>query len=283
MNDTPPPAPRLFGQHVVTPASGPDERVTFLVWGKSGCGKTALASTLPGRILWIGFDPDGEKTIAGASHVDFIGMAGALPDAVPQFAEGEVYERQLGDMLRARPEIKSVVVDSMTSYAQLCLTYAITSGKAGGGKFKSTMDNPGPTAYGIRNRNTLTFVRMVLRVTARFNRHCMFICHEDEPEKQADDKGQLQIIKITLLLGGTLPGELPLQISEVWFMRDNGIRRELFMRPFGVTVPMKTRMFRTDKKSVIPWTYNMYDGTGSTVAQWIDQWYTGGPGYKLPL
>ena len=111
----------------------------------------------------------------------------------------------------------------------------------------------------------------------------MVVCHEDAPEKKPDEKGVLQIERITLLLGGSLPFEVPVHISEVWYMKDQGSRRTLHVRPYSVVTPMKSRMFRTDKTSTIAWTYNMYDGTGSTVVQWIDQWRAGGPGYKLPL
>jgi hypothetical protein len=199
-----------------------------------------------------------------------------------QFAEGGTFERALGDELRARPEIQSVVIDSMTSYAQLALTYAVDKAP-GQGANKPTIEQPGIAGYGIRNRNVLSFTRMILRVTGQYNRHCMIICHEDAPEKKPDDKGVLQLERITLLLGGTLPIEVPVHISEVWYMKDVNARRTLYMRPYSVVTPMKSRMFRTDKKSSIDWTYNMYERTGSTLEQWIDQWRAGGPGYKLPL
>lgn len=281
-SEPPKPASRLFGRDIVVPAASVNERVSFLVWGKSGCGKTALAGTMPGRILWIGFDPDGEKTVAGREHIDFVNMVTMSPDQVPMFLEGEAYERGLDDYLKANKPA-SVVIDSITSFAQLALTHAITSGKASGRGFKATMDVPGMSGYGVRNRTVLSFIRMVLRVTAKHNTHVMLICHEDAPDKKPDDKGQMQEVKLSMLLGGTLPEEVPIQISEVWYMSDALGRRTIYLRPFGIVVPMRTRMFRTDKRSSFVWDYNMYDDTGKKVSDYINDWRNGGPGYKLPL
>lgn len=274
---------RLFSRDAEVPASGEAERVSMLVWGLSSCGKTVLAATLPGPILWLGFDPDGEKTIAGDENIHFFNLATLSPDQAPSFMEGEAFENQIHTVLKDHPEIQSVVVDSLTSFSQLALTHAITSGKASGRGFKATMDVPGMSGYGIRNRIVLSTVRMLLRVTARVNRHVCFICHEDTPEKETDDNNRQRVVRVTLLLGGTLPSEVPLQISEIWYMRELNGRREIFLRPFGVIVPMRTRMFRTDKKSSFVWDYNMYDKTGRTVAQMIEQWRAGGPGFKLPV
>lgn len=268
---------KLFNRSVTLPAAS-NERCTFLLWGKSSCGKTALASTLPAPILWLGFDADGEQTIANHPDVQFVKLSDATHDLCPMMMEGESYERQLDDYLK-QSKPASLVIDSMTSFSQLALTHSVVSGKASGKSFKATMDVPGMSGYGVRNRIVLSATRMLLRVTSKHNTHCMFICHEDSPDK--NDEGK--IIRISLLLGGTLPAEMPLQISEVWYMRDENGRRELFMRPFGVIQPMRTRMFRTDTKSSMVSDYNMYTGTGTKIRDLIAKWREGGPGFKLPI
>ena len=282
MNDTAQPR-KFLGRDIVAPAATASERVTFVVWGSPGCGKSVLAGTLPKRIFWIGFDPDGEKVVSGVDGIDFVGFANMTPTAMREtFTEGGTFERALGDQLKSNPDIQSVVVDSITSYAQLALTYAVDKAP-GVGVNKPNIEQPGIAGYGIRNRNVLGFTRMLLRVTGQYNRHCMLICHEDAPEKKPDDKGVLQLERITLLLGGSLPIEVPVHISEVWYMKDHGSRRTLHMRPYSVITPMKSRMFRTHPNTSCEWNYDMYNRKGSTVEQWINQWRAGGPGYKLPL
>ena len=34
-----------------------------MIWGAAGCGKTLLASTAPGKKLWLLFDPNGADTL----------------------------------------------------------------------------------------------------------------------------------------------------------------------------------------------------------------------------
>lgn len=228
--------------------------------------------------MWLGFDPDGEQTVAARTNINFVKLSDADHNICPMMMEGESYERQLDDFIKST-QPASVVVDSMTSFSQLALTHAVVSGKASGKSFKATMDVPGMSGYGVRNRIVLSATRMLLRVTSKHNKHLMFICHEDSPDKNEEGK----IIRVSLLLGGTLPAEMPLQISEVWYMRDENSRRELFMRPYGVILPMRTRMFRTDTKTSMVWDYNMYTDAGTKVSDLIDKWRAGGPGFKMPL
>ena len=38
-------------------------RMSMILWGDAGCGKTTLAATAPGRKLFIALDPDGDMSI----------------------------------------------------------------------------------------------------------------------------------------------------------------------------------------------------------------------------
>ena len=39
-------------------------RVSMMLWGSAGCGKTTFANTAPGKRLYINFDPDGTSSLA---------------------------------------------------------------------------------------------------------------------------------------------------------------------------------------------------------------------------
>ena len=73
----------------------------------------------------------------------------------------------------------------------------------------------------------------------------IFITHEDDSGVR-DKEGNL--LHITMLLGGKLSGQVGLQISEVWFMSDDGKQRKIAVRPCRTRKPMKTRMFDTTRK-----------------------------------
>lgn len=244
------------------------ERLSMLLWGKSGCGKTVLASTAPRPMLWINFDPDGVASIKRSDDVTVVDMANMGHDKVPQFKSGDTVEAQLRSSLTGNPDIRTVVVDSITSFAQLALSHAVLSGKANGGNFKATMEAPGQAGYGIRNRLTLDAVNMFLRVTGALNRNIVFICHEDT--KMGSDGA---IASITLLLGGTLPEEVPLKISEVWNLTDTDGRRTIGIRPYAMRSPMRTRMFRHNGRTTnFALKYNQETGEGEGVADWFKRW-----------
>ena len=249
------------------------ERLSMLLWGKSGCGKTVLASTAPGRILWINFDPDGLASLKKSNRIMVVDMANMGHDKVPMFKSGDTIEGQLRSLLTANPDISTIVVDSVTSFSQLALAHAILSGKANGGSFKASMELPGMAGYGIRNRLVLDAINMFLRVTGALNRHVIFICHEDSPKVGSDGA----VISITLLLGGSLPEEVPLKISECWYLSDSDGRRTIGIRPYGSRVPMRTRMFRHEGKLTnFPFKFDQDKGTGEGIGEWFERWSAGG-------
>src|SRR5882672_3273480 len=201
-------------QLVLLSNSAPLARVSMVLWGEAGCGKTTFANTAPGKRLLINFDPDGYQSLAKDENTILYDMSHE-PNSyvVEQAKSGDPFG--LKKILTDNPDIKTVILDSITKFADRATINAI--GKAPG----STFENPGPSAYGYRNRYTLQLVANVLVATGTLTKHVIFICHEDVPK--INDKGEIQ--SITLLLGGSLPQEVPLQISEVWHMRDTGNER----------------------------------------------------------
>ena len=52
----------LGNVELTTPVSQP-RRMSMVLWGPSGAGKTTLAATAPRPILWLNFDPDGTSSL----------------------------------------------------------------------------------------------------------------------------------------------------------------------------------------------------------------------------
>lgn len=245
------------------------ERLSMLLWGKSGCGKTVLASTAPGRIMWINFDPDGVASLRRSDSILAVDMSSIGHDKVPTFRSGDVIEAQLRTLLTQHPDVATIVVDSVTSFAQLALSHAVLSGKANGSSFKASMEAPGMAGYGIRNRLVLDAINMLLRVTGALGRNIVLICHEDTPKTGPDGA----IISVTLLLGGSLPEEVPLKISEVWHLADNDGRRVIGIRPYAMRAPMRTRMFQhAGRITSFPLLYDQNTGKGDGISTWFDKW-----------
>jgi hypothetical protein len=257
----------------INPIGARVERLSMLVWGKSGCGKTVLASTAPGDILWINFDPDGVASIKRRDGIYVVDMANIGHDKIPTFRSGDTIEAQMRTLLTNNPNLSTIVIDSVTSFAQLALSHAILSGKANGGTFKASMETPGMQGYGIRNRLVLDAINMFLRVTGALNKNIVFICHEDSPK--TDSNGA--IVSITLLLGGSLPEEVPLKISECWYLADSDGKRTIGIRPYAMRVPMRTRMFRHDGKVTnFPFRYNQQTDEGEGINDWFVKWQATG-------
>lgn len=267
--------PAALGSVLLQPVSSSLNRMTQLIWGLSGCGKTTIAATSPGRKLWLQFDPEGAASIGDRSDVVVADFSGADHSIVDNFIERGIYEQQFDAVLKNDPTLETVVFDSATSYSQKALTYGIVSGKADGKGFKATLAQPGISGYGLRNRYTLGTINMLLRLTAKHNRNFIVLCHEDTPAK--DKEGN--IISITILLGGSLPQEVALQISEVWHMTDPGGNtndRLIRIRPFGVRSPMRSRMFDMTGDGLIKWKYDQASDSGMKIADYYNQWRSGG-------
>lgn len=246
------------------------ETLVMLLWGKPAGGKTVLASTAPGRKLWLLFDPAGTASIKRSTSIsvaDFSAFKAAQLDSLKQ---GGIVERDLYTQLKDS-DIETVVVDSLTSFGQLALQYAVVSGKANKGLFKATLEAPGMTGYGVRTAMMLDFAQMVLRVCVDLRKHVIFICHEQE---RADDEGKVS--EITIALSGQTASVLPAKISEIWRVEDTGTQRIVYVRNHGLWRPCRTRMFSPGLVTKFPWSYDQEKGTGGTIASWYEAWSQAG-------
>lgn len=253
-------------------------RISLLLWGTAGCGKTTLAATAPGKKLWIQFDPDGTTVLGGRDDILLMDLSSEPDRVILKFKEPSFFG--LNKYLIEHPEIETVVFDSVTSFAEKTLTVAVEEARNTPKGRMATLEDPGYSGYGNKNTWIRLAIRKLLQVTGELNRHVIIISHEDKPT--TDDKGVVQFI--SMMLGSSLNQQVPIHLSEIWYMSDKNGRRVISVRPFGLYRPMKTRMFLTSdvSKAQFPWTYNAETGKGEGIVDWYNAWKDNGFS-KIPL
>ena len=239
-------------------------RLSMLLWGPSGCGKTIFAHTAPGKRLTILFDPDGSRSLKRDDTNNLIMDLSSQPPSIVEEAKSNINPFGINDILSNHTDISTIIIDSVTAFASQAVAYSNGHKSAPGAVF----ENPSMSGYGFRNRFTLGLAKNLLAITGKHNKNIIFICHEDVPK--LNDKGE--IVSITILLGGSLPEEVPLQISEVWNLRDTGKDRFVTTRSIGYRKPMKSRMFDTRTRFEFKCDYDVVTGTGITINKLYDDW-----------
>lgn len=250
-------------KYAINPPASNNPRVSMLLWGPSGCGKTILAATAPSKRLILLFDPEGDKSIKRDTTNNLVMDLSNQPSGIVEDAK-LTNPFGVGDLLNTHQDIQTVIVDSVTAFASQAVAYSAGHKSAPGAVF----ENPSMSGYGFRNRFTLGLAKNLLTVTGKYNRNIIFICHEDVPK--LNDKGE--IVSITILLGGSLPEEVPLQISEVWNLRDAGKKRYVTVRSAGYRKPMKSRMFDTRNQIEFESTYDSITDQGIKLEHLFDKW-----------
>lgn len=230
-----------------------EQRMSLLLWGASGVGKTTLACTAPGRKLLILFDPDGDASIATRDDVDVADMSQAKNSIVDQF-KSDGNPLGLGKVIDA---YDTVIIDSLTNAQHMAVMHAVSVVKG------ATIERPSLQGYGHRNALITQLVKNVLRLTAKLNKHVIFVAHEAAP--QTNDDGI--VMAITVALGGQLQTAAPVDFSEVWCLQDTGKSRRILIRPARLYKPCKTRMFTTTGAAEFDWHH-----TGNEIADWYNGW-----------
>jgi hypothetical protein len=268
MSDEPSLSIKIDGRELTRPSTD-DSRISLLLWGASGCGKTTLASTAPGGKLWLLFDPDGANSLVGRNDVLVCDLSGDKHQIVVKFNSDDplFIER----MLKDNPWIETVVFDSVTAFSVLATENAVSLVKS------ATIQNPGLKGYGHRNAVVLRACVSLMRLTKRLGKHIIVIAHEDSPS--VDDEGVVQFI--TVALGGKMTNTLGMQLSEIWWMSDTGKERRIAVRNVRQRQPMKTRMF-DNRLGEFTWKFDANKWEGDGISTWFDRWKSVN-GRKIPL
>ena len=252
-----------------------DMRFAALIWGPAGSGKTILASTAPGDKLLLCFDPDGDVSLADRSDVKVMRLYTANPLTVAgEFRKSDPYT--LTRYLTERPELATVVFDSMTTYADMALRVAVQANQTG--RNTISVEQPSIAGWSYRNQMVKQCANNMLALTAKLGRNIIFTTHEGSP--QLDDKGAIE--SITMILSTNLANEIGLRINEIWHLRDNdGRSRVISVRPHLKMKPMKTRMFNATTPQ-FTWHFDANTMVGEGIADWWLAWKNNG-GQKLAL
>lgn len=261
---------KIGGKEIVSVSqSGNISRLSMLLWGSAGTGKTTLACTAPGKKLIVNFDPDGFQSVRGRDDVDVLDLSDARYTITEQFKQ----ENDPLGLAKIVDNYDTIIFDSLTNVAHKTTMQGISITKG------ATIERPSPGAYGARNALVTQLVKNALALTNRFKKHVIFIAHEDAPVTNDDGV----VLHITLSLGGKLPEQAALDFSEVWCVQDMGTGRDrrIMVRPCRSRKPMKTRMFQTSGEPEFSWRFNPDTMTGMTIESWYDEWQK--TGKKLPL
>lgn len=248
-------------------------RSTGILWGLTKCGKTTFLMSLPGRILYIMIDPDGDEVLP------------ELPERIKTirlytYSDAEIIrmlEKNIpAHLVKNADDYDSCVIDSTTSIGRCALNVAIEEGIGASKRegFVPTLSAPGQAAYGARTQHIIEIVNKNLRATATVGKHCWFTAHEDEAKTSAAG----DILHITMALSGKTINGAGLNVSEIWHMRLRDGEQWLSIAPCRKRKPMGTRMFGIMGDSEFQLKYDPELGPDQphSIATWFQKYQDGG-------
>jgi hypothetical protein len=262
----------------ITKGTETKSRLSLLLWGPQGGGKTTWAATAPGGKLWISFGDNEHVSVQGRKDVWVMDASTKSSEEVFQDGVGS-NPFNLDRYLYEMKEVETVVIDSITQVQYLALEKSVNDKLGWSRTFTPTMQAPGRGAYGGRNAYLLEIVRAVLRVTAKHQVNVIFTAHERDPNTKIDTKGQELIDAIRISLGGQLINQVSCQMSEIWNLRQEpgGKRNRIVTtRVSGYRFPLKTRMFLQNGEASFILNYDPSlpdEAQGQmTIRRFLDQW-----------
>jgi AAA domain len=256
-------------------------RLSMLLWGSAGAGKTTWAATAPGDKLWISFGEGEHVSVSGRADVFVMDLSNVPADEIFKHGIGANpfgLDRELYD----RRNLKTVVVDNLTAVQYLGLQKAVADGLGAGKGFTPTMQAPGRAAYGGRNANLIGLMKSMLSITGKHKVNIIFTAHENDPVTRVDNKGVESVDHISMGLGGQLVNNVSAQLSEIWnFRQEPGGKRNRIVttRVSGHRKPMKTRMFSQKGESSFIVNYDPDKPDNAlgqmTIASFWERWLKG--------
>ena len=244
-------------------------RMTILIWGPAGDGKTTLAATAPGHKLWLSFGDNEHQSVIERGDVSVMHLYKHSYEEVLKHGRS-TNPFGLDHILADDTSIETVVCDSTTALTDMALRSSVAQGLGSSKDFRPSMEHPGMSAYGGRNAITLEVLTNLLRVTAKHDVHFIMTAHEADPEK--DKEGIVMFI--TIMLGGKLVNNVTWRLSEIWYLSQDTQGRQLAIRPTRKRKPMKSRMFTGTGPPEFTLAYdsNKPDEGQMTIAGFYKQW-----------
>lgn len=267
------------GPFEVTDSEAISRRMTILLWGPAGGGKTTWASTAPGKKFWLSMGDNEHQSISGRKDVRVMHLYKHTPDTILKHGRSE-NAFGLDTILFEDPDIETVVLDSVTALTDISLRQAVSMGIGGGKGLTPTLEHPGVGAYGGRNAIMLDVLQKVMRVCAKHGVHLIITAHEADPEKDKD--GTVQFI--TIMLGGKLVNNVTWRLSEIWYLSQDGKGRQLAVRPTRKHRPMKSRMFKGtgEPEFILTYDADKPDEGQMTITSFYDKWVDSGTKLLIP-
>jgi hypothetical protein len=244
-------------------------RFSMLLWGPAKCGKTTLASTAPGKKLWINFDPDGLASLLGRDDIVIADYSSEKPYVIiPKLLNEDPLN--ISTYLKANPDVLTIVGDSITFLDRMALTEACK-------KKSLNLEEPGQRGYSVKNNYVRQIVGNLMRVAQEQNRNIIFTAHEAAPDKDKDGN----VIGMGLALSDSLSVAFSAMPSEVWNVNDVNGKKTIAVRPCRLRSPMGSRMFNSAASPEFIWKYDPITRKGEGIADWFKQWQERGA--KIPL
>lgn len=255
-------------------------RMTILLWGPAGDGKTTWAATAPGKKFWLSFGDNEHQSVISRKDIEVMHLYKYTYDEVLKHGRAD-NPFGLDQILATDTAIETVVCDSVTALTDMALRSAVSRGLGASKGFTPTMEHPGMSAYGGRNAITLEVLTKLLRITAKHDVHLIITAHEADPEK--DQEGVVQYI--TIMLGGKLVNNVTFRLSEIWYLSQDGRGRQLAVRPTRKHRPMKTRMFTGigEPEFILSYDSNKPDKGQMTIASFYERWMTADNKLPIPM
>lgn len=236
-------------------------RLSCMIWGPAGVGKSTLASTAPGKKCWLLFDPNGADSLRDTAEWNNCQVFDLSKQPYTIVQQG-CTDNPFGlEQYLKNDTFDTVVFDSATTYLDMCLKYAVATTKS------ATVEVPTQAGYSRRNSYMKQTLNNLIRLTNKYNKHIIIIGHEDNG--QMDDLGNL--VKQTVMIGGSSNTAVCITLSEIWYMTETAGKRKVMFAPFGVKTPIKTRMIDTTKCRSIDWVYDLQNG-GKGIKDWFELW-----------
>ncbi len=190
----------------------------ILIEGDSGIGKTCLAATFPGKILYLDFDGKVDSAAAFLRHKDWNSQIEAIE--VEQFSaqldmspmdklSKLIAEKLIPQQRTGKMEFQTLVLDSITTFSSATLAHIVKSNPGTKRTESRQGAQPGLQDYGILRREFQRLIPGLLGLPCNVVMLAHLAVEKDEATGQ---------IMRHAMMDGSFARELPIYFKEVWRM-----------------------------------------------------------------